>query len=305
MTSVIAGYNDSTSAEISIAVLIITHMKKSFVLTTLLGLSAITAPSIYATHLTAEQALARLTKSNAPSRAVSEYNLTETVGNLYIFSGEEGYLVLPADDAAPALLGYSERSKFDAGSNPNLAYWLESLSAQIEYMAENPQAASTIANSRNSRERIAPMIMSRWNQMEPYNNDCPTIDGRRCVTGCVATAMAQVINYHKYPQKGTGAKTYDWKGQELSFDYGNTTFDWDAMADRYDSSSSDESKAAVAQLMYACGVSVKMDYGIGDSGASSANIAGALMGYFNYDRAMWLARRDAYGIDEWEELIYN
>ncbi|MBD5322540.1 MAG: hypothetical protein HDS01_07220 [Bacteroides sp.] len=280
-------------------------MKKAFSLATLL-LGAIAAvPSAWGAHLTASQALARLTSQQhiAPSRAGAELNLTATVGNLYVFSGEEGYMILPNDDAAPALLGYSEQCAFDAKSNPNLAYWLEYLNSELDYLAQNPEA--TAATPRIERAPIAPKIATRWNQRDPYFNDCPVYNGGRCVTGCVATAMAQVIKYHNYPEKGVGTASYTWNGKTLSFDYGNTTFDWNAMLNEYDSSSSAASEAAVAKLMYACGVGVEMNYGTGESGAASQKIPGALIEHFNYDKATYLAQRNAYGIDEWEDLIYN
>lgn len=271
---------------------------------TLLGASTMLAPTVCATHLTADQAFARLTQSKTPSRAMADYRLTETIGNLYIFSGEEGYVVLPADDAAPALLGYSESNKFEADINPNLKYWLNNLNAEIEYMASNYQtsAARTVSTQRDP---IAPMTTTRWNQEWPYNDDCPMVGDRHCVTGCVATAMAQLLKYHNHPAKGTGEATYRWNGRDLTFDYGNTTFDWDDMTDVYDSSSSAKAKQAVAQLMFACGVSVKMEYDVDESAASSQNVPGALITHFNYDRSVWLAQRNAYGIDEWEDLIYN
>lgn len=283
-------------------------MRRSFWLIAILLGAIMSMPYTYGAKVSPEGALARLQSGNIkammPEKRVADYTLTATIGNLYVFSGKYGYVVLPNDDEAPAVLGYSETCRFDAESNPNLAYWLEFLNGELDYLNHNPQLSSVKA-TRAERVAIPPMITTRWNQGAPYNNDCPTVGSTKCVTGCVATAMAQVLKYHNYPNKGTDKASYTWNNQELSFDYGNTTFDWDAMTDTYDSSSSAESKKAVATLMYACGVGVKMIYGPYSSGAPSVYIPSALINYFNYDKSLWLAPRSLYGIADWENLIYN
>ena len=282
-------------------------MKKAF--TTLLLSAFMTAPLAMGASLSPDEALARLNADRRLSPSIhkvsaSDFRLTDTVGNLYIFSGKTGFIVLPDDDAAPALLGYSDRSEFDADINPNLAYWLECLNQEIDYL-KSVSAVSATRAPRADRPAIAPMIATRWNQGSPYNNDCPVYGGQRSVTGCVATAMAQVLKYHSYPEEGTGVVSYTLNGQNLSFDYGNTTFEWDLMTDTYDSSSTPESEAAVATLMYACGVGVNMQYSPQSSGASSSMIPGTLINNFNYDKSIWLAQRNAFGLMEWEDLIYN
>lgn len=127
------------------------------------------------------------------------------------------------------------------------------------------------------------------------------------MTGCVATAMAQVINYHKYPEKGIGSNSYTTttSGLSVSFNFGATTFDWDNMADIYSLSSTAEQKTAVATLMKACGVSVNMDYGTGASGAMSAFVPAALVNYFGYDKATAYRERIWFSGQEWEDLVYN
>ncbi|MDE6484655.1 MAG: C10 family peptidase [Duncaniella sp.] len=282
-------------------------MKKTFTAILLGAVAAV--PSVMGAPLSPDEALARMSADRLLSSSIhkapaSDFRLTDTVGNLYIFSGKTGFVVLPDDDAAPALLGYSCASEFDADVNPNLAYWLECLNQEIDYL-KSVSAVSATRAPRVDRPAIAPMIATRWNQDSPYNNDCPVIGGRRSVTGCVATAMAQVLKYHGYPESGTGVVSYTLNGQNLSFDYGNTTFEWDLMTDTYDSSSSTESQAAVATLMYACGVGVNMQYSPQSSGASSAKIPGTLIDNFNYDKSIWLAQRNAFGLVEWEELIYS
>ncbi|MDE5750589.1 MAG: C10 family peptidase, partial [Duncaniella sp.] len=248
------------------------------------------------------------TQMRAAANGAPRLRLASTLGDLYVFTTGSGYALLPADDAAPALLGYSDTGTFDPSANPNLAYWVEYLNSELAYLADHPEAGAG-ETAAPDRAPIAPMTATRWNQEAPYNDLCPTFNGRRCVTGCVATAMSQAMKYHNHPTVGRGTHSYDWtlngQTEKLTFDYGSTTFDWAAMDDRYDDKSSDEAKTAVATLMYAAGVSVDMGYTPGESSASSVKMAAALIDYFDYDRSLWLGMRDAYPKDRWEEMIYN
>lgn len=209
----------------------------------------------------------------------------------YVFSaaGSEGFVILAADDLAPELLGYVPNGKFDSNSLPDgLKYWLSELDREISLAIENdiPLSSSTqqapTASHAAPRKHIDPLLPSRWGQSAPYNNDCPIINGKHAYTGCVATAMAQIMYYHKYP----------------------ADFDWDAMLDSYNYSSSDRSDAAVAELMHACGSSINMNYGEEGSGAPSQNVMPALFKTFNYDGTGRYCPRYAYDDNEWTDLLY-
>lgn len=161
----------------------------------------------------------------------------------------------------------------------------------------NPSVASSEATATRSVSAIEPLIETKWAQGSPYNNLCPKrkdlTDGTKCVTGCVATAMAQVMNYHKYPATGNGYISYEtnWS-KSLSANLADITFDWGNMSDTYDDNSSDAQKEAVANLMKACGYSVYMDYNAkdengkysGSSGATSVDIPYALINNFGYNK---------------------
>ena len=145
-----------------------------------------------------------------------------------------------------------------------------------------------------------------WDQSAPYNDLCPEYNGTRSVTGCVATAMAQVMRYHKYPAKGKGSNSYTSQTLALaaSFDFASTTFDWDNMLPQYVSGSyTDDQAKAVATLMYACGVSVDMDYTPDDSGAMPYAAAEALINNFEYSSNIRFLQRDYYQYAEWMDLI--
>lgn len=270
--------------------------------------AAIIAPLASAKPVTPQEALRRLQSADTPARVAAlarpHMECVAELPGLYVFSQGKGFVILPADDAAPALLAYADQGSFDIDSNPTLRWWLSTYSRQIEQAQHSGFRAQEVM--RPSRPAIAPLTVTQWNQDAPYNDLCPELNGEKCVTGCVATAMAQILKYHAYPAKGSGTHSYTWQegNKTLSFDY-NTTFAWDEMPDIYTSASTDAQNAAVAKLMYACGVSVNMMYDPGDSGAYTTAIAPALMQYFGYDKAMWNPQRPYYTLGDWEQLVYD
>lgn len=285
----------------------------------MLGLLALGIPvtqTADATYLSPQQALERIQSAPTGKRIVGsdQYKLTYTGKSgegtaLYVFNkGDNGFVVASADDRMPAVLGYSDNGAFDIEkASPELKWWLS------QYVDE---AASYLKNAgelteprvkvrRETRPEIETMVKTTWDQGAPYNEDCPEDQGGRCVTGCVATALAQVLNYHRYPVSGKGTHSYDYQGNTYSFDYGAATFDWDNMLDNYDYTATEEQKSAVAELMYACGVGVNMSYSSSASGAQDPYIAYALKEYFNYDDGVRNLERRYFSTAEWEDIIYN
>lgn len=244
--------------------------------------------------------------SAAPECIMKIHSEGETEPSLYVFrpSGN-GYIVVSADDCAAPVLGYGEKGSFSEENMPeNLRWWLESYAAEITYARKN-SAKSYIAEARPQRDRISPLLSTTWDQSAPYNSLCPKVGSTATVTGCAATAMAQVMKYFNWPEKGVSSISYSWNGQTLSMDFASTTFDWNNMLDSYGNSDSATSKTAVARLMKACGYSIQMNYGTGESSAQSEKIGQALSTYFNYDRSLWNACRNVYTNSDWELLIYT
>ena len=140
---------------------------------------------------------------------------------------------------------------------------------------------------------------------------CPqNTSGVQTVTGCVATALAQVINYYRYPAQTTQAiPSYTTRTLGLNIDETPVTaIDWDNMLDSYTGSETEAQNQAVATLMMLCGRAVKMDYDISANGGSAAftpEDVNALRNYFGYDPSVCCVQRKAYGTDAWEELIYT
>lgn len=274
-----------------------------------LAVGVLAGTDAHARHLEPAEALSILNAGPLKSASAAPLKLAYTQESesgeaaVYVFDREEaaGFYVLAADDAVgDIVLGYSHSEDFSQEDMSPGFKWL--LDAYSQYVGECAAGGSPMLRAMHAnRSNISPMITTTWDQKSPFNNDCPN----NCVTGCVATAMAQVLNYHKYPTKGTGSHSYTWNGTTLSFDYGSTTFDWANMLDNYSGTSNYSQKAAVAKLMYACGVGVDMSYNRNESGATDVRIPYALTKFFNYDKATRYLKRAFFNYYEWEELIYN
>lgn len=235
----------------------------------------------------------------------------DNVPTMYAFDkkNNSGFVLLSADDAAAPVLGYSDHGNFDADEMPpQMKWWLSEYTNQIEYAAK--QQIGTYANNDNdgSRVTVPPLLKTKWNQDSPYNAEVPSLNGRNYPTGCVATAMAQVMKYWEYPQRGTGAGTITLPSGatgDVSMSL-RVAFDWENMLDTYTTGNYNETeKNAVACLMKACGYSTNMSYGMGGSGTLSRFAAEALVNNFSYNAAIQYCERNYYSATEWEEMIYQ
>lgn len=297
-------------------------MKKHYPrLIALTALSLFTA-SVFGRHLSPEEAISRISADNGMKKMAAriEKKPVYTAASaevpdancFYIFniSGDNGFMILSADDNLPAVLGFTESGDFDRNCiPPAFDRLLSEYQREIDFFYQNEDAADAPVFEETTHEAIKPLISLQWNQDLPYNLLCPKYNGKLSVTGCVATAMAMVVKYHNYPPKGFGAHSYTHNRQKISFDYENTEFNWDLMLDDYETASSpaptEEEKNAVAELMLACGVGVNMMYSSTSSGAYSEYIPAALIKYLGYDYNLKYVDRNNYTMSEWEEMIYN
>ena len=226
----------------------------------------------------------------------------------YIYNNaHSAYVIVSGDDRMKPVLGYSDNGSFITENLPvNILSWLEYYNAAYENIKNGKKvfAEPKLLIRKSFPASISPLLGEiNWNQDAPYNNACPMIQGQRSVTGCVATAMAMILKYYEYPAKGTGHYSYTSNGVQYSFDYGNTTFDWNNMLPRYSGTYTVEQADAVAQLMYACGVSVEMEYSPSSSGAYSFKVGQALIDYFGYDENLGYIYREYFTSEEWMNLI--
>ena len=235
--------------------------------------------------------------------------MADNVASAYIFASpaEEGFMVLSADDTAMPLLGYSDTERFDASNMPPaLKWWLGEYGRRLEYLNEKGVKRSNMRHAPADWQAVAPLVKTRWDQGSPYDQQTPKLNDVNCPTGCVATSLAQVMNYFKYPEIGEGRNSYRWNGKNLGMNFGLHPFDWDNMLDVYTSGNyTQENADAVAFLMKSCGYGVEMNYGSYASGAQSYKIVSALTTYFGYDKGARYEDRNFYSSDEWMEMIYN
>ena len=293
----------------------------------LLALSCISLAS-FAAPISPEQALERVAREK--SLQAERRLLLKATGNtfsnsliftekrnntptIYLFHLGEKTLCLSADDALPPVLGFADGYVEPKDFPPAFTAWMNTISQEIASAREGVVAIEDETDSdKEDFESIAPLCQTKWNQDNPYNLLCPKLSGaaNRCYTGCVATAMAQVMKYHNWPEVGEGSISYKWEIGNLSLkaDFSKQIFDWDHMLDSYDSKVeyTEEEAVAVASLMRNVGISVEMSYSDTASGAMSQYIAGALGKYFKYDKGtIRYVMRDYYSLAEWEEMIYN
>lgn len=227
--------------------------------------------------------------------------------HFYVFNAgqNDGYVVISADDRTPAILGYADEGTFDINSIPeNMKAWLQSYADQIKHLQSNAALNRTAITDHKA---VKPLLKSTWNQGAPYNNMCPMDGSYRSVTGCTATAMAQVINYHKYPAQTTATiPAYVTNSKKFSIEsIAPTVIDWENMKDNYTGNETQTEKDAVATLMKICGTSLEMDYSYAGSSASTNYIPDLLKIYFNYDAGATHISRDDYRASEWDDIIYN
>lgn len=279
-----------------------------------LAAAFVMATAAWGAPVTPEEALNRLGETDGPMKArstgagmrlVHTFRTADTTAaSAYVFAGADGFAVAAADDLAPALLGYGD--SFDPANIPaNMQAWIDGYARQIEWLKANPLPMREAASE--DHPAIEALVTSKWGQDYPYNLKCPRDSRGLSVTGCLATALAQIINYHKCPSgPGTGTHSYEWNGQTLSFDYGATTFDWAHIRDTYPYyGTTNEERQAVADLMLACGIGVNMNYSSSASGASDIYVCGLLTNHLGYDKSAGYLMRDYFSADDWDAIVYG
>lgn len=256
----------------------------------------------------------RQNQSSGPHRVASRQTpqlayTHEVEGNplYYAFNmgTDDGFVLVSGhEDAAVDVLGYSNTGKFDKNNMPDGLKWLLNGYAQeLEVLAkmECTPLRSKAPLRKVAKANISPLIQTKWGQDAPFNRLCPS----GCVTGCVPTAVSQIMYHYRYPTQGKGSHTYQSNGQLLTADFGATTYDWDNMLKEYGwAEYPDEKALAVATLLYHIGVSIEAQYGSSTSGSMETAIE-SMYNYFGYDDGMYYIQRDNYTEEKWDELIYN
>ena len=259
---------------------------------------------------------------------------TDTLfSGFYIFNAVNGngFVIVSANDNAIPILGYSMEKSFQIENMPpNLRDWLNGYEQQIQ-RADMGRCSDETRNEwgrllageplpAKSTTNVTPLLSTHWDQIWPYNLSCPyDYDADdNTYTGCVATAMAQVLKYWEYPQIGVGSHTYtdpNYGMQSVNFETGIA---WNEMLNDYSTSSSYTlmQASAISSLMYMCGVSVDMNYGIAPSGSSAYVIdnnipsfpcaENALKDFFDYNHNLrGISRTGNYTDSQWINILKN
>ena len=241
-----------------------------------------------------------------------EMRVVKKLSHLHVVkSGDNQFVVVGSDKSGRnKVIAYSLCNT--AGEMPDaMIWWLENVNAALEHGAT---IKSVVPGAL--KPEVAPLIQTKWNQSAPFNNACPIYiasDGTQApsLTGCVATAMAQVMYYHRCPaQYGNGTKTLtvhhgDGSTSTVTVNFATTSFDWDNMLTDYSNGYNAEQADAVAQLMLACGVAANTTYTSTSSSALSSNTVYGLKRYLGFENGDYYSNKESIPAEEWLRDIYK
>ena len=224
----------------------------------------------------------------------------------YVFNAkqQQGFVIVSGDESTEAILGYADEGSFDETALPsNIKAWLESYARQIDALSQGKVEEGTRRVATHAA--IAPMTKTKWDQQDPYNLQCPTRSGNTAPTGCSATAMAQVMAYHKWPEASVSSiPGYTMGGYTVTATEAGV-IDWANIKDHYTGSETTTEDNAVARLMRLCGQSLMMNYGSSVSGAYLDNCGNQLTDIFGYKQGARHIDRANYSAASWDEIIYT
>ena len=236
--------------------------------------------------------------------------LATTEGYTVLGRTTGGFAIVSNDDANAPVVGYSETSTFDA-SQPSLAWYLNAANDVLTSGAAKVTTRTSVPT--DCKKSVATLMKSKWSQNDPYWNQCPQVGTQYCYTGCVATAMAQVMYYYKYPSKGKGEPaSVTVNGKKYTVDFKSAKYDWDRMFDTYTygGTYTAAQKRAIGQIMYHCGVAVHMNYTTTGSGANLKDVPNAMTNHFGYI-ANYYGYKESYyenykyDFDKWNQTVYR
>ena len=234
----------------------------------------------------------------------------------YVFNNANGgYVIMGGDEAAREVLGYGETGSFDYERIPdNMRWWLSQYDAQISQAIREVKAGTNKVvrqtQTRAERADIPVMLTTKWGQNVPYNMQLPTSQSGEAnfPVGCAVTALAQIMNYHHWPDTGVGSNTLpeEYFGHKFTADFENTHYDWEAMADSYDTIySGTREEVAVGTLMVHLGVAFNSSYDDGGTETDGYLAGKALANNFRYNKGMSVLFRFSYIDTDWEDIVYN
>jgi hypothetical protein len=231
-----------------------------------------------------------------------------------------GFVIVAADDILTPVIGYAYSGAYASENRPCcFEHFIDTRAEEAAYLIAGGYSATPeisgewhFLKSGETRNfspdvitSVQPLVISPWNQDFPYNALCPEDPdgpGGHVYAGCVATAMAMIMYYYRYPDHGFGSKTHHTPYGSLHVNYGETWYDWNAMQNTI-TYSSGNSIAAVAELQYHCGVAVNMSYGPGGSGAYSQTVPSVTRHFFRYADEINYIDRSGHSYSNWANIL--
>ncbi|GEM_PF-1880799 len=220
-----------------------------------------------------------------------------------------GFAYISKDDQVPAVLFYSNGNYAEVMKIPSLQSYLETLNGYLEYCASSNVRPSFVQEKVTwaNPNGVGPIAKTMWSQGEPYNILCPTYDGKRTLTGCVATGAAMAVHTLGVPVTLSGMKKYTFmndgdKMQTVNLDFSTLAVDHENLLDEYGSSENYLQRKAISELMYACGVAASMDYGVDASGAYCSKLDRGINTYFHGMKSVYYGQPSGHEQELYDEL---
>ncbi len=263
--------------------------------------------SVLAGEVTEEQALQKAQqvlkgRQLSKPQKVRGRHAAKAENAYYVFNAEQngGFVVIAGNDLMPEVLGYAEHGNFDLSKAPDNVRWLMDYYADLAQSLKSKPASARRRTVQERTELIA-LMKTEWDQAGLYQQHCPEINGEKTLTGCVATAMAQVVNFFQWPlnnvRESVGYMSNKDNKEKPQIELENLParkFNWFNMSD-------DD----IAWLMRYCGQSVLMGYNLDESTAYSSYIPGALISVFNFSKGADIVERKEFTDEEWEQALYQ
>ena len=260
--------------------------------------------TMFAGEITKEQAMEKARQVLKGKQLIMQTTHRRAASNdnaYYVFNAEQdgGFVVIAGNDLMPEVLGYAEHGHLDLAEAPDNVKWLFDYYAKVaQSLKDTPVKHAASRRASSSRAELIPLMNTQWDQAGIYQAQCPEIEGQKTLTGCVATAMAQVINFFQWPlnnvREAVGYTSEDGNKKMELPSLPARQFNWFNM-------SNDD----IAWLMRYCGQAVIMKYGVNESTAYSSAIPGALISVFNFSKGVDEMIREEFTDEEWEDVIYK
>lgn len=232
-------------------------------------------------------------------------NTVPGAADYYVFNSSDGgaFVIVAGDDRVQEILGYGDHA-VDMNDLPcNLGWLLNQYSEQMEYLYQHPNAQVKSKKAASSSMIVEPLLVSNWYQGEPFNDQCPSYKGHKCPVGCVATAMAQVMYYWKYPADLPELDAYVTNAYGIYMDaLPPVLIDWENLLEDYNSYYTPAQALAASTLLRYCGQACQMDYNPSGSGSTSYSQLNAMV-YFGFNMSARVYKRQDYDDAEWDEMM--